>query len=157
MVSRKIKPVLAKNMNLVQEAIKDGGKYSILDIAFSTGLCRPTVERAMHFLHAAAQVHICDWGRVTECNLFKIYTIGPGKDADRPPPLPKSEANKLYKLRRRLINQKAKLDAELAKPAFRHPQDIALFGDCKTPLSREDAFKVHRHYITIDEDELEAA
>jgi hypothetical protein len=158
MTAKKVKPVSAKNMARVREAVKSGEDYSILDIAFLTGLCRPTVERAMHFLHQEDEVHICAWGKVSECNLYKIYKFGKGKDVSRPTPLSKRQHNDLYKLRSRVRHQDAKLKAELSKPAFRHPQDVALFGEYSAAVApNPDAFKVRRHYITIDEDELEPA
>lgn len=158
MTAKKCKPVSAKNMALVREVIKSGEDYSVLDIAFLTGLCRPTVERAMHFLHQEGEAHICAWGKVSECNLYKIYKVGKGKDVSRPTPLTKGQHNVLYKLRSRVRHQDAKLKAELSKPAFRHPQDVALFGEYSGAATTNlDAFKVRRHYITIDEDEMEAA
>lgn len=101
----------------------------------------PTVQAVIRLLRAQRSAYIETWIKIDAGAMFRhvaAYRFGSGRDVPRPQPQTPEErraANREYK--RRQAGKKARatdvlkreaLRKELDRPAFRHPQDVWLFG-----------------------------
>ena len=109
------------------------------------------------------KLHISEWRPVDAYHQIAFFSFGYGKDAPKPPKTPKSVLNQRSRQRakqRKIVKAteiaKSKVNKDLDRTAFRHPQDIAFFGP--PPIICPTAFRGNRYVQPMEvEEELEAA
>lgn len=107
------------------------------------------------------KLHISEWRTVDAFHMVAFFAYGRGKDAQKPPKTPKAELSRRSRQRAKAraavkaaVSIKAKVNKELDRPAFRHPQDVALFGP--PPIICPTAFRGNLYVQPMEvEDELE--
>lgn len=123
----------------VATAITDNA-LMMRQIADKAGYCIPSVNRVITVLHDNGMVHISRWEKVSHGLAVKhvaAYTFGAGIDAIKPGMTReqirerKRNLKRQYRERKKIEAAKVapRIAAELARPAFRHWMDVALFGE----------------------------
>lgn len=75
---------------LIQQILADGSMFSPLELAKRIGVARHTIYTAIR-LHYPAHIHVGGYGPQPEDGVReKLWKLGPGKDAQRPPATPKA-------------------------------------------------------------------
>ncbi|KVC81409.1 hypothetical protein WI75_08665 [Burkholderia ubonensis] len=135
-------------------------------MALTTDATYANVKETLKRLHKAEPkiVYIAGWEKIDACHTVPLFALGDHPDVPKPPPMSKQEINRLCRIRTQL-NQLANVDRtlelrvrrELERPAFRHPQDIALFGPCQASAATTGIRgRIYIQPMEVDE-ELEAA
>lgn len=103
--------------------MKDGKRRSIAQAAVDLGLTESPVYSAVKKLRAQGEIRICAWSMSPVNGRFiAIWVIGKGADAPKPP------RDEWMRPTRGEDEHTKRLAEELARPAFRHWTDVALFG-----------------------------
>jgi len=149
----------------ILEVLEKSSPKSMRELESEVGISYQRIRVAVKEMRELDRpnLHISEW-RPVSCSLMVAYfSYGPGQDAARPPKIPKSirdkktrERMKARKLEKGVEDTKNKVVKELQRPAFRHPQDIALFGP--PPIICPTEFQGSLHIQPMEvEDELEPA
>lgn len=125
-----------KNMNLSRHGtlststkllnlMKDGKPRTIEQAAREIAYTDAPVYAAAKKLSSTGELHICDWGSSTvKGRFYSIWSIGPGPD--KPKPFCDEWEMPGYN-----DTWQKRIADELARPAFRHWMDVALFGEAR--------------------------
>ena len=106
--------------------LKDGKPRTVAQLAVELRLTDAPVYCALRELRGSNEVRICSWN-MSEINgrFISVWTVGSAPDEPKPP-------RAAWKKPDLSEDEHAKrVAAELARPAFRHWQDAALFGEAR--------------------------
>lgn len=130
-----------ENRATVERAIKKK-PMTVIQISKETGLSIPCVKAVIRLLEADRMVHVPEWELAGHSHRrVAMYRYGQGENAPMPPlqtPEERAEKNRIWRQKnadRRAqkieAERRARIAAELARPAFRHWMDVALFGEAR--------------------------
>jgi hypothetical protein len=131
-----------------QESILDTLKIcnalSMHQLAHVIGVSYQTVRDTLHRMHEAEPkaVYISEWKVVDKCHTVPLFSIGALPDALKPEPKKKrstEDARRWRSNKQKCGEEEVEVQLEfelarkareaLARPIFRHPLDVALFGE----------------------------
>ena len=127
--------------DLIEKAL-GGGKMGAKELAMKIGMSYQNVRQTMRLMHEAGEVFVAGWEKMDICHYVPVYALGNSPDISKPSPQnkPSAERARQYRESKQLRAEEeaeTRLEMEIARkakealgrPVFRHPLDIALFGE----------------------------
>jgi predicted ArsR family transcriptional regulator len=108
-------------------ALKTRGTMGAADLAKIIGVSREVIDKRLRRLREKEQKQVCisGWLRAKSGRVIALYSLGSEPCVRRPGKHEvEDEAEALFQL-----DRQRKARAALARPAFRHWQDVAFFGE----------------------------
>lgn len=120
--------------------MRGDGPMSATQLAHAVEASKKTVNIMIARLKVMKVVRVSEWTHVDVCHVIPLYALGNAPDADKPKAKTKAEVARASRERKAVkkertaeasfeLDRKRKAAIALAQPSFRHPQDIALFGE----------------------------
>jgi len=143
--------VSAATIERMRLLMLDGQPRSCLATAGELGISRSSADHAMTALHKRHIVFIARYERCEAgTSWIRIFQAGHQRDAARPSSVQTHSHAYLRRERERLSQARA-------TKIFRHPWDVALFGECPTVPTTTWKGRVIRQSMSVrDEDEVMA-
>lgn len=105
------------------------------EIATVVGLSYETVRNAIRDLRDGGEIHACGW-RTVGNHAEARYALGAKRPVPKPAPkharAKRTDESRDFGEARERLERARKAKEALAQPAFRHPQDVALFGEYRS-------------------------
>ena len=115
-----------RTMPRLAALLKDKKPRTISQAAADLGLTESPVYVAAKKLRAEGKIHVSEWKMSPVNNRFiAVWIIGGGEDA------PKPSRDEWVRPGSSEDEHSRRIAEELARPAFRHWQDVAFFGEAR--------------------------
>jgi DNA-binding Lrp family transcriptional regulator len=151
--------------DLILAVLQKSSPKSMRELETEIGISYQRVRTAIKEMRELdrPKLHISEWRPVDAYHMIAYFSYGYGRDVPKPPKTPKiilsrrsRQRMKARKIEKEAEATKKKVIKELQRPAFRHPQDIALFGP--PPIICPTEFRGNLHIQPMEvEDEIEVA
>jgi hypothetical protein len=113
----------------IHALLRDRKPRTMRQICDELGFVISTVSISMAQLRESHEVHIKAYDRGPKNCPMAIWVIGRGTDAKKPKPLTQKQLVHSERTKIADREREKRLREEMARPAFRHWQDAALFGE----------------------------